>query len=757
MAQLRDYLHTAVPAPLMDARAEVVDLHAFIARIDHEFKTQRYDDIDAPLLYIRIQIGEATCSALIDCGASRNYISQDFIVRAGLGPPVQRKSQPTQVTLADGHTHKSIDRCIDAVPVYFAPHANSTRQTHECDTSTPIHVDASLPLDNTASGSRAAPTPSSHGLRTTITTSLDMPCGIRERVESATIDIIGACTPCASDFPSGNISADGSHDCDIGPPGDTYDDEHAEIASLRRYMAFRNATFVGQRSQRPPKLSDSGPSTTIPAHDRHGRRRRQTQKQPSYESSDREAFTSGDDLTSPYGAMWRDFRPLEVGGRYESMDALRDAVVFCDVASGFEFRLKRSNKTRYHVTCAHPDCPWTLEGKAAHANGHTEIVRLTPHRPGCRQSVHPDLKCKKHAKQRWVELMVEKKLREDIGTTSTKLKKWFDKAVKTHASYNKCLRARTYVLRTLNGPPEDGFSDLRRYCRVLHETNPGSIIDLECEGNVFVRMFFALAASVTGFAHCRPLIVLDGANIRGKYEGCLLGATDRDANGQCFPLAYAIVDGKRKTHWKWFLVLLKRLCAVAKMNHKIVTIMSDWDKGLIPAVSEEFGDERHTYCVRHVSGNLLKSLRLKKEQAAMLLEAARATCEEVFDYYMQRVTGYSRHKNIVDQIFDKADKRHWGGPHFVYPRYGKVISSVAESMNSKMLEVRGKPPIPMLEGYRGIVQTWHTERREKAAAERGRFPSVVEKILRETVELARKYEVRKASLFFRNKSCVTRP
>ncbi|GBG46123.1 hypothetical protein CBR_g86116, partial [Chara braunii] len=41
MAQLRDYLHTAVPAPLMDVGEEVVDLHAFIAKIDREFKTQR--------------------------------------------------------------------------------------------------------------------------------------------------------------------------------------------------------------------------------------------------------------------------------------------------------------------------------------------------------------------------------------------------------------------------------------------------------------------------------------------------------------------------------------------------------------------------------------------------------------------------------------------------------------------------------------------------------------------------------------------
>ncbi|GBG77237.1 hypothetical protein CBR_g23565 [Chara braunii] len=134
MAQLRDYLHTAVPSPLMDAGVEVVDLHDYVAKIDREFKTQWYDNIDAPLLYIRIQIEEATCNSLIYCGATRNYMSQDFMVHAGLGPHVRRKSQPTQVTLADGHTHKSIDRCIDVVPVYFAPHASEVVPFNILDT-----------------------------------------------------------------------------------------------------------------------------------------------------------------------------------------------------------------------------------------------------------------------------------------------------------------------------------------------------------------------------------------------------------------------------------------------------------------------------------------------------------------------------------------------------------------------------------------------------------------------------------------------
>ncbi|GBG65469.1 hypothetical protein CBR_g51064 [Chara braunii] len=110
-----------VPPPSTDGGVAVVDLRNYLAKIDHEYATQRYVDIDAPLLYICIQIGKATCSALIDCGATRNYISQDFMARARLGPRVQRKSQPTHVTLADGRTQKSIDRCVDLVSVYFAP------------------------------------------------------------------------------------------------------------------------------------------------------------------------------------------------------------------------------------------------------------------------------------------------------------------------------------------------------------------------------------------------------------------------------------------------------------------------------------------------------------------------------------------------------------------------------------------------------------------------------------------------------------
>ncbi|GBG89119.1 hypothetical protein CBR_g48829 [Chara braunii] len=68
-------------------------------------------------------VGQASCSALLDSGASRNFMSQSFMQRADLGAQVRRKANPTAIKLADGKTQQLLDRYIEAVPVYFAPHA----------------------------------------------------------------------------------------------------------------------------------------------------------------------------------------------------------------------------------------------------------------------------------------------------------------------------------------------------------------------------------------------------------------------------------------------------------------------------------------------------------------------------------------------------------------------------------------------------------------------------------------------------------
>ncbi|GBG78620.1 hypothetical protein CBR_g27846 [Chara braunii] len=127
-AALRAHLHKylsfdAPPTSSTDDGVAVGDILAYVTKVAREFRMQRYNDNNAPLMYVCIQVGQASCSALLDSGASRNFMSQAFMQRVGLGAQVRRKANPTAIKLADGKTQQLLDCYIEAVPVYFAPHA----------------------------------------------------------------------------------------------------------------------------------------------------------------------------------------------------------------------------------------------------------------------------------------------------------------------------------------------------------------------------------------------------------------------------------------------------------------------------------------------------------------------------------------------------------------------------------------------------------------------------------------------------------
>ncbi|GBG90828.1 hypothetical protein CBR_g51333 [Chara braunii] len=123
-ANLHTYLSFyAPPTSPTDDEVAVGDILAYTTKVAREFRTQRYDDNNAPLMYVRIQVGQASCNALLDSGASRNFMSLSFMQRVDLDTQVRRKANPTAIKLADGKTQQLLDRYIEAIPVYFAPHA----------------------------------------------------------------------------------------------------------------------------------------------------------------------------------------------------------------------------------------------------------------------------------------------------------------------------------------------------------------------------------------------------------------------------------------------------------------------------------------------------------------------------------------------------------------------------------------------------------------------------------------------------------
>ncbi|GBG65534.1 hypothetical protein CBR_g51126 [Chara braunii] len=115
-ANLHAYLSFyAPPTSPTDDEVTVGDILAYTTKVAREFRTQRYDDNNALLMYVRIQVGQASCSALLDSGASRNFMSQSFMQKASLGAQVRRKANPTAIKLADGKTEQLLDRPLPRI------------------------------------------------------------------------------------------------------------------------------------------------------------------------------------------------------------------------------------------------------------------------------------------------------------------------------------------------------------------------------------------------------------------------------------------------------------------------------------------------------------------------------------------------------------------------------------------------------------------------------------------------------------------
>ncbi|XP_049358376.1 uncharacterized protein LOC125822961 [Solanum verrucosum] len=55
--------------------------------------------------------------------------------------------------------------------------------------------------------------------------------------------------------------------------------------------------------------------------------------------------------------------------------------------------------------------------------------------------------------------------------------------------------------------------------------------------------------SINGFKSCRPVICIDGTHLYGLYDMKLLIAVGIDANGNIFPLAYALVARESFESW----------------------------------------------------------------------------------------------------------------------------------------------------------------------------------------------------------------
>ncbi|XP_072090662.1 uncharacterized protein [Arachis hypogaea] len=215
------------------------------------------------------------------------------------------------------------------------------------------------------------------------------------------------------------------------------------------------------------------------------------------------------------------------------------------------------------------------------------------------------------------------------------------------------------------------------------------------------------------------LVEIVGVLIRGYYGGQLLTAIGADANNHIFPIAYAIVESENKDSWKWFLELLQDDVGDHAANG--FNLMSDMQKGLIPAVKDIMPGAHHRFCAMHIYQNFRKQWPDLEMKAAMWA-CSKATTPQDFEQAMGRVKRINQH---AWEYLNKIPPQQWPRSHFSeYPKVDFYTNNNCETFNGKIKKMRGKPIITMLEEVRGYVMRILARNKKALVGYHGRITPV---------------------------------
>lgn len=259
---------------------------------------------------------------------------------------------------------------------------------------------------------------------------------------------------------------------------------------------------------------------------------------------------------------------------------------------------------------------------------------------------------------------------------------------------------------------------------MLKLANLGTVADLEYETDElgcqrFLYVFLSFRASIKGFRQCRPVLVIDGTHLWGKYKGVLLTACGQDANFQVYPLAYAVVDSENKESWTWFLKKLERILG----DSPKLTIISDRHKAIVLAIKTAYPLAVHIACIVHFSQNVASEFSIKG-----LYKLVTAYRLQNFTPIFNKIRSQSA---ACARYLEKAGMATWTRVYCKGERYNLMTSNVYEQLNKALKKGRGSPIVELLKFIQAMMTRWFSARRKKSLNHRGNVPPEVEIVMKQ--------------------------
>ncbi|GJS27138.1 hypothetical protein Tco_0487758 [Tanacetum coccineum] len=182
-------------------------------------------------------------------------------------------------------------------------------------------------------------------------------------------------------------------------------------------------------------------------------------------------------------------------------------------------------------------------------------------------------------------------------------------------------------------------------------------ISVDADGR-FEMLYVGFGFAIRSFLrYMRPLIIIDGAHLKGNYLGTNLLAVGMDGNNQIIPLATGVSQ--------------------------------DRHAAIIQACATVFDNSFHGFCDRHLMMNCnLKGKKLR----GIFWKACKAYTTEDFDKAISELRG---HRPEVVRKLEEAGFEKWSRAYCPRSRYNYMTSNSVESINSLTRIVR-RVPLTML-------------------------------------------------------------
>lgn len=438
-------------------------------------------------------------------------------------------------------------------------------------------------------------------------------------------------------------------------------------------------------------------------------------------------------------AVWEDVI-TGVGQEFDNVKEFRGELCKYAIGRGFVYKFVKNETTRVTVKCTGENCPWRIHASES-SRKQKFVIKKMNNVHTCGGGNGKD--GQRRATRQWLTSVIKEKLQTTPQCKPKEIVRELYEDYGVSLTYSQVWRGREDAQKELYSALNETFSQLPWLCERILETNPGSVALLSAtHDSKFRRLFVSLHASLQGFENgCRPLLFLDRIPLKANTHCKLLAAAAVDGDDSIFPVAFAVLEDETYDSWMWFLTQLR----YAVGESRVITFVSNRQKGLDEAVPQIFADSHHCYCLHQLIDDFKLELKkgpwsqhMKDAMVDDFVRAAQACTIEEFNASIESIRDVS--VDIAGWVM-ASKPEHWSDAIFRGSRYDHFSSNIVDSFSNWIPVKSESSTVLIIDAIMNkLTEMIHARRETSNAWESILTPSMEQKLQKE-ISKARKLNV----------------